>query len=106
MKEILGHLVEDEYFDFLMCENNKGKDIKVVGGKVVAEEHVQTEEEKLESELLELDSWFKWYDNQVAQYNRCQRLGTKFDKDIKKLDNQAAINQARIAEIREILKIN
>lgn len=58
-----------------------------------------------EEQLNELETWFNWYDNQVAQYNRCQRLGIEFDKDINELDNQAKVNQERIAELRIALSI-
>lgn len=104
MKEILGHLVEDEYFDYLMCEQNKNKDLKVSGDKVVAVEHEVTQEELLQEELKNLYEWFDEYDNQVKQYERCQRLGITFDKDINLLDNEAREKQQRIAEIRNLLK--
>lgn len=54
----------------------------------------------LQQELLEINAWFTEYDNQVKQYERCQRLGIEFDKDINELDNQAKTNQERIREIR------
>ncbi|MBR4003018.1 MAG: hypothetical protein IKI95_02990, partial [Clostridia bacterium] len=63
----------------------------------------QNEELELQKELVELENWFKWYDNQVAQYNRCQRLGIEFDKDINELDNQAKTNQERIAQLRALI---
>ncbi len=50
-------------------------------------------------ELTELYQWFHWYDIQVAQYGRAQRMGAEFDKDISALDAEAAQNQARIREI-------
>ena len=100
MKTIFGIEITDEEFDYLIEEQSKGKEIKVVDGKLVAELHEPTQEELLQIELYELETWFTWYDNQVAQYNRCQRLGIEFDKDINELDNQAKVNQERIAEIR------
>ena len=54
---------------------------------------------KLLKEQQELLKWIEYYDKQVMQYNRCQRLGIEFDKDISELDNQANINQARLREI-------
>lgn len=65
----------------------------------------QNEELELQKELTEIEIWFNWYDNQVSQYNRCQRLGIEFDKDINELDNQAKVNQERIAELRIALSI-
>ena len=55
-----------------------------------------------EEELAQLLTWFEEYDNQVKQYQRCQRLGIEFDKDITTLDNQAKINAARITELRNL----
>ena len=65
---------------------------------------VATQEELLNSELGNLYSWFEEYDNQVKQYNRCQRMGIAYDKDIEELDNQAKVNAERITEIRNLLK--
>lgn len=104
MAEILGKQVTDEEWDFLMCEQSKGKELKVVDGKVVAVEHEPTQDELLQEELSTLYEWFDEYDNQVKQYERCQRLGVEFDKNIEELDAQAIVNQKRIAEIRNILK--
>lgn len=57
----------------------------------------------LENELIELENWFNYYDNQINQYNRNQRLNLIFDKDIVELDNEAKEKQLRIREIRDIL---
>ena len=102
--EFLGTEITAEEFDFLMCEQSKGKELKVVEGKVVAVEYKPTQEELLNNELSILIDWFNEYDNQVKQYQRCQRLGVKFDKNIEELDAQATINQKRIANIRILLK--
>lgn len=93
-----------EEFDHLICEQNKGKELKVIDGKVIAVDHEVTQEELLRKELAELETWFEEYDNQVKQYSRCVRLGLEFDKDINELDNQAKINAERITEIRNLLK--
>jgi len=102
--ELLGIEVTPEEFDFLICEQGRGKELKVVDDKVVAVYHEQTQEELLRNEMFEIQSWFNEYDNQVKQYERCKRLGIEFDKDIQELDTQATINQQRITEIRKILK--
>lgn len=60
--------------------------------------------EKYYEELNDLIYWFTEYDLQVSQYNRCQRLGVEFDKDIKELDDLAVVNAKRIKELRELLK--
>lgn len=54
----------------------------------------------LTAELAQLTAWFEEYDNQVKQYNRCQRMGITYDKDIDELDKQAKKNAERITEIR------
>lgn len=102
--ELLGIEIPFEEFDRLICEQNKGKELKVIDGKVVAVNHEVTQEELLQEELNTLYSWFNEYDNQVKQYERCQRLGVEFDKNIEELDTQAMINQKRIAELRVLLK--
>ena len=104
--ELLGIEVSFEEFDKLMCEQSEGKELKVINGKVVAVKHEPTQEELLNSELGNLYSWFEEYDNQVKQYNRCQRLGIAYDKDIEELDNQARANANRITEIRKDLVNN
>jgi hypothetical protein len=102
--ELLGIEVTFEEFDRLMSEQSQGKQLKVVDGKIVAVEYKQTEEELLNIELKEINLWFTWYDNQVAQYNRSQRLGIEFDRDINELDNEATQKQLRIREIQDKLK--
>lgn len=61
---LLGVEMSLEEFDFLMCEQAKGKELKVVNGRVIAEYHVETYEEKqesLRSERIELLNAFdKW----------------------------------------------
>lgn len=53
-----------------------------------------------EKELVSLQDWFKWYDEQCIQYQRAQRLGTSFNRSIEELDKQAVENAKRITEIR------
>lgn len=103
LSELFNKLTDEEK-DYLFCEQAKGKELKVVDGKVVAVEHEPTQEEILNSELSDLYVWFEEYDNQVKQYQRCQRLGIEYDRDIVELDNQAKTNAERITEIRNLLK--
>ena len=44
--KLLGIELTEQEFDFLMCEQAKGKELKVVDGKVVVVERIITEEEK------------------------------------------------------------
>lgn len=104
MKRLLGIEITDKEFDYFMCEQAKGKELKIVDNKIVAEYHQQTEKEKLEQERREILRWFEEYDNQVKQYNRCKRLGVEFDRDIGELDNQATEKQLRLREIKNELE--
>ena len=106
MKEfnLLGINVSLQEFADLMEQQSLGKELVVVDNKVVAIDHVMSEKEELNIELKTLYRWFEEYDNQVKQYERCQRLGVTFDKDIADLDNQAQTKAARITEIRDLLK--
>jgi len=58
---------------------------------------------EMQSELYQLEEWFKWYDQQVIQYQRAMRLGIEFDKDINELDAQAVETAARIKELRAFM---
>jgi hypothetical protein len=98
--ELLGIELTDEEFDKLMCEQAKGKELKVVDGNVVAVEHEVTEEERKQQRIYEIKTWFEEYDNQVKQYERCKRLGITFDKDMVELDKQAQVYQN---ELRPLL---
>ena len=54
MKEFFNIELTDEEFDFLICEQNKGKELKVVDGKVVAVEYVPSDKEIAENRISEL----------------------------------------------------
>lgn len=66
--------------------------------------HEPTKQEKAQMEIVELEIWFKWYDEQIAQYNRSIRLGTEFEENIEELDVQAVQNSERIKELRKLLQ--
>ena len=54
-------------------------------------------------EINELESWFIFYDRQVSQYHRAERLKLPYDNrygTIEELDAQAEIKAQRIAELR------
>lgn len=108
---------EQFHYETIREYENGGKDVKKVVEveyKPYIPQHEEyediqiyipyTEKELLNNELNKLYTWFNKYDNQVKQYERCQRLDIEFDKDISQLDTQATINQKRISEIRNILK--
>lgn len=54
-------------------------------------------------EINKLENWFAFYDRQVAQYHRADRLGLSYDNKygtIEELDAQAEIKAKRMAELR------
>lgn len=84
--------------------NAATKEEKIIEREQTQEELNQDLKSNLFKELSSLVAWFDEYDNQVKQYERCQRLSIEFDKDINELDLQAKINAQRITEIRNLLK--
>lgn len=60
-----------------------------------------------EDELNSLTEWFEWYDRQVQEYARCQRLGIEYTNTLgltlTELDNLAEEKKARINELRQII---
>lgn len=66
--QLLGIELTEKEFDFLMCEQSKGKELKVVGGKVVAVERVITEEEKAQMRIEELKSLLAKTDYQAIKF--------------------------------------
>lgn len=43
--ELFNNELTNEEYDFLMCEQSKGKELKVINGKVIAVTHIETAEE-------------------------------------------------------------
>ena len=90
--------------------NAKTGETKIVERELTEQEIAEMEERQkqfeLNNELNELVAWFEgYYRTQVEQYNRCQRTGGVYDKDIVALDKQANDTQIRIREIKEQLKL-
>ena len=52
--QLLGIELTLEEFDYLICEQNKGKELKVIDNKVVAVEHEVTQEEINEQRKVEI----------------------------------------------------
>lgn len=72
--------------------------------------YIPYEQEYLnEKELAELEQWFVYYDRQVAEYNRCTRLGIEYTNadglTMQQLDQLAEEKKARINELRGILGV-
>ncbi len=68
MKKLLGIKLTDKEFNFLICEYNKGKQLKVVGGKVVAVERVITEDQKKANRITELKDLLAGTDYQAIKF--------------------------------------
>lgn len=66
--KLFGIEITEQEFDFLMCEQSKGKELKVVDGKVVAVERVITEEEKSQARINELKSLLAKTDYQAIKF--------------------------------------
>lgn len=66
--ELFGIRLTDQEFDFLMCEQAKGKELKLVDGKVVAVEHVPTEQEKAKIKIAELKQKLQETDYQAIKH--------------------------------------
>ena len=58
---------------------------------------------KNQKELSELYAWFKYYDRQIQEFARCQRMSIPYTNKekltIEELDNLAEKNKARINEL-------
>lgn len=63
--------------------------------------------DELSREYESLLWWFNVkYTIETQQYQRCQRMGEPYDKDIGALDAEAKEKQLRIRELREVLGIS
>lgn len=75
-----------------------------------AKQQAAQDAEAAQDELIDLHAWFEWYDIQVHQALRAERMNEAFSAEdssgqtyesLADLDAQAAVYQARIREIRE-----
>ena len=92
--------VSEEVDAFLGC-------YKYENGEYILEENRKAyilQTQAYEKELVSLQDWFKWYDEQCIQYQRAQRLGMSFNRNIEELDNQAVENAKQITAIRKYLE--
>ena len=77
--KLLGIDLTSEEFDFLMCEQNKGKELIVVDGRVVAVERVITAEEKAQRRIAELKSLLASTDYQSLKYSEGELTYEEFE---------------------------
>lgn len=95
---LLGVEMSLKEFDFLMCEQGKGKELKVVDGKVVAEYHTPTEEELKEQQRYELKVELAKIKEDIEQEN----FGiVRADYVEKKAKAAQIINELRVLEGKE-----
>lgn len=83
--------IVDNIYVFNQSKYNKRKNIPII-----------------QEELNTLIEWFNWYDRQMQEYARCQRLGLDYYNtdglSIGQLDELAEKNKARINELRNKIK--
>lgn len=102
--------ITEQEFDFLMCEQAKGKELKVVNGKVIAVERVITKEEKAKEQINELKLWFDTeYTKQEQKYRRLRTLNKLCDDGLspenKLLELYNLAEQKRL-EIQQLEEVN
>ena len=97
MKTLIGIEVEDDYFNYLFDEQSKGKELKVIDGKVVAVEHEVTEEELTQKEIYELEARLNQLSQDIVQIQCGADFGTRIDEE----GNEISIADERVAEFRE-----
>lgn len=83
------------------------KVLYIDNGEIIGKESTPSEIDMANNELVELNKWFTYYDRQVQEYARCQRLGIEYtnalDLTLNELDNLAEEKKARINELRQII---
>ena len=66
--KLLGIELTDKEFDYLICEQNKGKQLKVVNGQVVAIDVIMLDEYKKINRINELKHLLKESDYQTLKF--------------------------------------
>ena len=96
--KLLGIEMSEKEFDYLMCEQNKGKELKVVDGRVVAVEHEVTEEELNEQRKFEIKERL----SQLSQ-DFVQAMAGAYFEDFaqRQLEFQELHNELRVLEGKE-----
>lgn len=95
---LLGIEMSFEEFDRLMCEQAKGKELKVIEGKVVAEYHELTQSEKDDLRHAELKAELEKIKEDIEQ----EAFGlVREDFAEKKARAAAIVNELRVLEGKE-----
>lgn len=108
--KLLGIELTNEEFGFLMCEQNNGKELKVVNGKVVAVEYKPTQTELYKNELNQLKQWFDIeYMRAEQKYRRLHTLQLLCDNGTTPYDmliwlyKEAEVKRKRIQELEGLI---
>lgn len=66
--------------------------------------NLKANEEILLNEIIKLEQWFQWYDKQIQEYSRCERLGIQYfnseNLTINQLDLLAEEKKKKINELK------
>ena len=110
MKQLLGMNITDEEFDFLMNEQTKGKELRINNGKIVAEFHVETEQEYAQRRIGELKyklkalDWINAKQSEVIAKTLITNDLTELNAFQEKYAKQLALKQQYRDEINELEK--
>lgn len=66
--KLFGIELSNQEFDYLMCEQAKGKELKVVDGKVVATEIIKSEKSNINCRIYELKQLLLKTDYQAIKF--------------------------------------
>lgn len=100
---LLGIEMPLEEFDYLICEQNKGKELVVENGKVIARERIITQEQINKQKIAELKQWFDTnYRTYVEMLTRRQALGID-DKIVDQFRNKTYTNLTELYEEAEVV---
>lgn len=97
LRELLNKLTDEEK-DYLYCQQSKGKEIKVVDGKVVAVEHEATQEELNQQKLYQHIARLEELTKDMAQVQAGLVVPNIEDK---KAEFRTLLNEVRILQGKE-----
>ena len=99
--KLLGIEVTLEEFDYLICEQNKGKELIVENGKVIARDRVVTEEQLNQIKIIELTNWFDSYFDKQLNQSQWQKNFKVSEDPYFKDENGNPKTYANIDELKE-----
>lgn len=97
-KELLGIKLTNEEFDYFICEQNKGKELKVLDGKIVAVDPIPTEEEILQHNLF---IKIKRLEELTKDFAQVQAGLIIEDIEDRKVEFQTLLNEVRVLQGKE-----